>query len=275
MAVELLTNLAPVLQAVKGHRSKEGVPENEDEAAGSVMEGQDEGVQPKKKAKIDSNGEAAETPYDRFDKAFKAKRKALNAGCMVIRPIKNPDASTDEAEDEDEEVEVDKSRLKTLTQEEIDSSFRAIFITTPRKTAIEEMSQLLLGEQHGDPMKMFDTSFSWSVHGAYGELQKLLRKKKQPSEKINYLFAFNFLIDQYDHWLVDYEVGFIDEDGGGKMIKSLAGHFKRLLGRHSAEELALDDGWSYEGVVAFLEDFKKKIETVDTGDESKYKFNFK
>lgn len=74
--------------------------------------------------------------------------------------------------------------------------------------------------------------------------------------------------------MYDFEVGFIDEDGGAKMVKSLAGNFKRLFIKHSAEELALLDGYSFNGMKAFLEDFKKKIEAVDTYDESNYQFKF-
>lgn len=152
-------------------------------------ENTDEEAQPNKKAKTGTDAEAVETPYDLWNKEFNEKRQSLDAACIVIRSLKKPGASAEyEEEDDDDEEEIEESEYKKLTREEIDSSFRVIFVKDSRKNAIEEMGKLLLlGEQYGMGMQMFDTSFSLMVLAAWAEVQKRLRRAKQPAGKLEHL----------------------------------------------------------------------------------------
>lgn len=237
---------------------------------------QDEEIRPKKKAKVDTKAPVAKTPYDLWKEALHKKLDTLDAGLIVVRDLKNPNVTTDDEDEEEDEEEVDEACYKTLTQEQIDLSFRGFLVTKSRKDAMEIMGKLVLQEDYGEIMHCFTTRFSYQVVDAYDDAQRLIQKEKDPAQKLNLLFAFTFQLDAYDWWMNDHEVGYIEEYGGGKMVKSIAGYFKRILKKHSAKDLGLDDGYSYEGMMAFLEQFKEKLKSVDSlGPGPSFKFNYK
>lgn len=148
-------------------------------------------------------------------------------------------------------------------------------MTNPRKAAMEAMKKLVLGDQYGDDEILLNHNTHWAneLLDAYRRANQRIQKAKEPAQKLNLAFGFAFQIECYDTWMNDHESGYVDVHGGGKMVKSLAGYFRRLLKKNTRKQLRLDDGYSYDGIFAFLDRFKANIEGVDTYGESDFQFN--
>lgn len=100
------------------------------------MSHQSEEARPNKKAKIGTNAAADETPFDLLRKAINDKIDSLDAGCIIVCDIKHPIAPSDEEVDPNDYEEAEDDEYRTLSQEEIDSSFRAILTTKPRMAVL-------------------------------------------------------------------------------------------------------------------------------------------
>lgn len=200
----------------------------------------------------------------------------LDCEFMVIREVgPSPDKMEEDSEEEDFEEDEEKSvDSAKLTRKDVDDSFRCVFMPKARDDACNDMEKLVLGQQYGASMVMFDTRFSYEILQHFETFKLMFKKLKKPASKLDLLFGFTWQLFQYDVWMHDNEIGFVEEFGGGKMVKALASFWKRLLKNHSAEELGLDDGFSYDGVICLLEDFKREIEYVETCDETPFKFSF-
>jgi hypothetical protein len=102
-------------------------------------------------------------------------------------------------EDEDEDEEQDND---TITQEQLDC-LRFVLITQHRADRLEEMESLILGDQKGSGMMMFDTSFSYAVLGSLDTIKSLLRTKhaKKPAQNLDILFAYTHTLKSCDVWM--------------------------------------------------------------------------
>jgi hypothetical protein len=214
-----------------------------------------------------------QSPYDLYLEGLNAVLKRENAlGHIPIRGIAptrgdndDDDGDDDSDDDSDEEQEQDTSKYTLVQMQHL----RSVMATKERSDAIDQMTNLLLGEQAGSSFMMFNTSYSYQVLNAFEDIKKLLTKTKSWTHKFNLLFAFTFMIDQHDTWMHDHECGW----GGEIMLKALATRWKAVLKKTDAE-LGIDAEYTRPGVICFLEKFKSTVEDIDSYDDPKIKFNF-
>jgi hypothetical protein len=238
-------------------------------------------------------------PYERLefrlDEASRLYGQDLNGndvGYMIVQPVDMPELADknngNKDNDEDEERRPSKAALKRLTQEQVDC-FRCIFMPHDRVDALEEMEKLILGDQYGQKgVTMFGTNFSHQVVTMYNTRFKVLmaRSARQHATSLNLLLGMTLALRKHDAWMHDYEVGFCTRYGS-KMIKSLAAYWKQLLSSHSsshsdaatetttaAADLGILDDFTLPGLHAFLGQFKKIVEDIETYDEPPYEFNY-
>jgi septation ring formation regulator EzrA len=130
---------------------------------------------------------------------------------------------------------------------------------------MEEMRELVLGDQANSNFLMFNTSFSYDILGAFDHFKtKLYTKAKTPADKFDLLLAYTYNINEHDVWMHD------NEGGMEGMVKNLASMWKKQL-KNSNEILNIDAEYTRPGVVEFLVQFKEKVED---GDYPPFKFNF-
>ena len=211
--------------------------------------------------------ESDKSPYAILQQALKDKCKELGCGYMVVEGVSFPKRYHDVTEDKQKVMEA------ALTQAKVDK-LRIIFMPQDRADAHEKMNKLILGDQADDSVMMFSTRFSYEILEAFEEFKSIYNKSKSPKDRLNYLLGFTNCLETYDVWMHDHECGWATEFGGGNMISNLATMWKTLLKKHSADELGLDEQFSYPGIKAFLKSFKKTVESVDMYDEPSLKFKY-
>jgi hypothetical protein len=203
------------------------------------------------------------TPLDMyFDRLESVIERVGAKGSIIIEGIESSDE-----EDEDETKEVSptakEAKKKEATAEQV-ANLRHIVITQRREEALEKMGKAVLGAQYGDSFMMFTTSFSYEILENIPKQIEKIKRKKDPSEKFDLLFALTYNLDQYDTWLNDYE----DSAAVKSLITKLGNTWKKLLAM-SDEELKIDPEFTRPGVMKFLENF---AETVEDAPET---FHFK
>jgi len=77
--------------------------------------------------------------------------------------------------------------------------------------------------------------------------------------KLDLLFSFTFAIKQYSGWIFKFD----SAKKRSIMIRSLAGHWRILLEKYTAADLALDLEFSYPALLTFLEKFKTMCEHTE------------
>jgi len=204
---------------------------------------------------------SSKNPFERYfadlDK-FQAQHGFL--GHLLVRGVSGLD-------DDDADEDIDKNALTELQMQ----GMRFVLIDQARSDALEQMEDLILGDQAGDDMLMFNTSFSYQVLAAYEQLKKKLsRNKSKPATQLNLMFGFTYFLKQHDAWMHDHEA----EWGGEKMICDLGKRWKKLLASNSNNDLGMDEPYTRPAVDSFLEDFKETVEDVDTCDDPPMEFNF-
>jgi hypothetical protein len=100
--------------------------------------------------------------------------------------------------------------------------------------------------------------------------QKRYSSSTSLEERFDLLFGFSFAIHKYSAWMSQYE----RKRSREKVLSALARHWRHLLMKHTAEELGLDQDFSYPAVFSFLDTFKRQIESVDMQDLPGLKFVF-
>jgi hypothetical protein len=206
---------------------KEKAMPKKEKAAPGAKAGEDEAPAPKKR-KEQAGSAAADTPWKRYfarrDAAIneKAAGPLKGLGSMLIRGM----AHTEEEKysDEDEEEEEEEKSNDEWTDAELDY-MRWVIITQRRADELENMQELVLGEQAGDSMLMFNTSFSYEIMDSFGELASEVKKTKDFGAKLDKLFAYTHAIDSHDVWVHDHECGW----GGERFIAGLAKLWKVAL----------------------------------------------
>ena len=220
------------------------------------------------------------TPYDAYmDKLNAFVKEHGYRGYVLVTHVK-PSGGTEE-DDSDDEDEDEASYHAKYTEADM-NQLRFVLITQSRADKLEEMSELILGPQHGQGPLMFNTSFSYQVLDSLVRFQRLLNKAKtKRSDKIDLAFAYTWTLHLYDVWMHD------NEGGMDQLTKKLASIWKRLLKKPSSSikkkqahgndhhDLGLDDRYSTPGLLAFLDQFQTAVESVDTYGYPKMTFHYK
>jgi hypothetical protein len=133
---------------------------------------------------------------------------------------------------------------------------RFILFTARRKQYLDDMDKLILGDQHGDSVQMFTTSFSYHVFSVVPrEITKIHNKSSLP-DKFDHLLGLTKAIKGNDVWMHDYE----DGETLKRMLSALGRLWKSVL-THSNEDLEIDAEFTRPGVEAMLKDFTKEVKS--------------
>jgi len=193
----------------------------------------------------------ADTPCTRyFDRLEKI---AGNDGYIMIRGVNDPDADSDEEHEErsnDSYTEQDMSRM------------RVVIGSAQRKRYQSWIRTLLLGDQANDRcFLMFDTSFSYTVEEVLEQMVGSLEKQKDMAKRFDMLLALTLNLDEYDVWMHDHEVEFLDT--APRLLARLAKLWKGTLSK-SDDALGIDKEFTRQGAHAVLEKFQRDVENIDT-----------
>jgi len=192
------------------------------------------------------------SPYDiEMERLQQVCDRCRGVGYSLIRGVAR--ASSNNTEEEADEENFDPTGC---SQEQVDY-VRVIVITKERQDRMEEMSKLILGEQHGQELMTFSTSFSYQVINAWNAFTVRFQEAGNWQEKFDLLLGFTDTLKEHDVWMRDHEVGW----GGEKMVRQLALSWNLVLKR-SNEELGIDPEYTRPGIVALLEQFKEATELV-------------
>lgn len=235
--------------------------EYSDTGAQVVTPEQDIHDPPHKRQKYDDINQ--KSPYQfEMERLQQVCDRCRGVGYSLIRGVAR-DSNVEEDADEDD---FDPTQC---SQEQVDH-VRVIVITTERQDRMEEMSKLILGEQHGQELMSFSTSFSYQVINAWNAFTVRFQEAEDWEEKFDLLLGFTDTLKEHDVWMHDHEVGW----GGEKMVRQLALSWRLVL-RRSDEELGIDPEYTRPGIVALLEQFKDAAESVEAhGGEEPMKFDF-
>eukprot|EP01052_Picozoa_sp_SAG31_P002960 SAG31_NODE_108_length_24741_cov_6.933041_12_plen_241_part_00 len=202
--------------------------------------GEDEAPAPKK-IKEQTDSAAADTPWKRYfarrDAVLdeKAPGPFKGLGFMLIRGMAHTEEERHEDSSDEEDDDAEEKAQDEWTDAEMDY-MRWVIITQRRADELENMKELVLGEQAGDSLLMFNTSFSYEIMDSFGELASEVKKTKDFGAKLDKLFAYTYTIDQHDVWVHDHECGW----GGERFIAGLAKLWKVVLKKPDVRRHRLD-----------------------------------
>ena len=239
-----------------------------------------------KKTKVTKEGpemhqqqQQQKTPYELyFDQRdeFRKRYSEKVVGWVLIKGLEGED----EDEDDDEvDSDLDEEKKKNYTWDEM-NSMRLVVVTPNRADQLEAMEKLVLADQYGKHIKMFGTSFSYQVEHVWHNVVKpqlvVFSKNNNnesslmttPSEQLDLLFAFTYMIQLYDVWMYDHEEGWM-----GVMVKELGTAWRRLLSTNhpniNVESLDALLGWDVEytkpAILELLNQFQSAVNSM--GDE--------
>jgi hypothetical protein len=243
-----------------------------------------------------ANTTTAATPYEEYVSKFKTfLDENAFAGYVLVQGI-TPCCSRDDRvnggfksrniADVGDHEEKDTSSKFSKTQME---TLRYICLTQTRAKQFAEMRDLLVGDEPririGESrwMMVVNSSFSYHVLETYDFVYRKLHEDRSsndklvtttrstnkknkmmmmiPAERLDFLLAYTAALNEYDAWMTN------NEGGMGTVVKGLASIWKRLLTKHSDEELGWDVEYSKPGVMALLRQFKDKIASVPNHNE--------
>eukprot|EP00497_Spongosphaera_streptacantha_P002656 TRINITY_DN3250_c0_g1_i1.p1 TRINITY_DN3250_c0_g1~~TRINITY_DN3250_c0_g1_i1.p1 ORF type:complete len:152 (-),score=44.95 TRINITY_DN3250_c0_g1_i1:27-482(-) len=122
---------------------------------------------------------------------------------------------------------------------------------------------MILGDQFGDCVMMFNTSFSYHIVASINDLVLEFEAETEWKGKLDALFAYTHTIKQHDCWIHDHEVGW----DGPEMLSILGRLWKETLSK-SNTLLGIDSEFTRPGIVSLLEQFKDELRSSreDMGD---------
>jgi hypothetical protein len=186
-----------------------------------------------------------------FAKLNKAKLK-YNAIAYTLE-MGVEDSDDEEDEEENEESEDDQPQVeKEYTDEEM-AKLRHVLLTERRAKLITEMEVLMLGDQHQDLVKSFNTSYSNHIISAVPQ-QIIFASAKALPEQFDHVFGITKAIQNYDNWMYDYD----EYNALQNMLDLLAETWKGILS-HSNEELEIDMEYTRPGIEKMLQNFEKLL----------------
>jgi len=212
-----------------------------------------------------TDANSSKSPWQLHEERLDAVRDsdASILGPMLIQGIKD---LGDEEEDYDDDDDDDEDVKNALTSEQV-GTLRYILITKNREKLLDEMRELVLGDQADSDFLMFNTSFSYHVKGSFYQVLQPRWKKlsKKPHERFDLLLAYTHNLFSYDVWVHDNEG---DMDG---LVKDLAKMWKTLLQLTDAE-LGVDADFTRPGVLSLLEQFQNLVESAESEPPFKFKY---
>ena len=222
-----------------------------------------------KKAKVRAGDDAtkekqvtAKTQKSPFDLYFEEKRDWLNENMDIVGEVMIKGIQDDDDSDE-EEKEVDKSKY---TEKQM-RSLRCVMTTKSRSDQLDQMHDLILGDQADSSVMCFNTSFSYEVLDSWEQLESRFLPRKSISKKFDILFAYTFLLLRFDTWMTD------NEGGMDVVVKGLGAAWKKLL-KNSDEKIGWDTKYTKPGIMELLKQFKSRIDRVDSCYQmGKFKYN--
>ena len=191
-----------------------------------------------------------------FDIYFEEKRNWLNEhmyikGEVLIKGIDKNEDDDDDSDDDEKEVDNSKYTEKQM------NSLRCVMTTESRSELLDQMHDLILGDQADSNFMCFSTSFSYDVADSWEELKSRFLPRKSISKKFDILFAYTFLLQKYDTWMHD------NEGDMGKLVKELAATWKKLL-KNSDDKIGWDTKYTKPGIMELLKQFKSQIDRADS-----------
>jgi hypothetical protein len=211
--------------------------------------------------KFNYETEKTVSPHDAyFDKLIAFNKKGGYIGKMQINEM--PWDEEDEEEDDDDDDEEEDTSKYTEAQM---NGLRFVLMTQKRNDKMEEMHALILGDQANSSLKMFNTSFSYTVRDSIYTIKSLLNEAKTPADKFDLLFGYTYILKHFDVWMHDNE-GDMDE-----FTNELASIWKRLLKKSNAD-LGIDAEYTRPAIEEFLHLFKNEIENEN---DNEMEFNYK
>jgi hypothetical protein len=148
--------------------------------------------------------------------------------------------------------QVDKD---TVTLEEL-NHVGIVLLTTRRKNFIEKLKKVLLGEQVHNSNIMFGPNFLWEIFALYDLFHHNFMHANDLAYKFDLLFAFTYIISQYNYWMNDYE----RNGKGNNFLPSLSMKWRNILSNRSKTlGIHAKDPYTHSGMLAFLESFKLKL----------------
>jgi hypothetical protein len=178
---------------------------------------------------------------ERLDEVM--KREDSIGSCVVVGL---PDDNDD---DEDEQTS-----NENITEEQV-SKIRHILITKEREKVINRMEKALLGDQYGDVIQCFNTTYSYeAMEFLNDQLRKL--SGKPIADKFNRLFAMTYALWMTDYWMHDFE----DKDYLNASLKKLSTAWKNAL-KEPNHKLKIDPEFTRPGIEALLHEFKTLLQS--------------
>eukprot|EP00578_Thalassiosira_sp_NH16_P029574 CAMPEP_0181092790 /NCGR_PEP_ID=MMETSP1071-20121207/9100_1 /TAXON_ID=35127 /ORGANISM="Thalassiosira sp., Strain NH16" /LENGTH=195 /DNA_ID=CAMNT_0023174981 /DNA_START=181 /DNA_END=768 /DNA_ORIENTATION=+ len=182
-------------------------------------------------------------PYQHWLERIQVVMKEQNAsGWVTVRCTGELELHDDTYSDDEYSGE-----SPTYTQQHVDF-IRCVILPPERERAVEEMTQLVLGDQYGQSIKMFHpSSFASEVLSAFESMKAKFKNKRMWSKKFNILFGFTLVIKQYNSWVETISAGGMMDE----MIDEISTMWAKVMKRSSAE-LEIDDEFSRPGIGCFL-----------------------
>ena len=219
--------------------------------------------------KTNDDASSSKSPWQLHEERLDAIRDSDTSilGPMLIQGIPAEDLGDEEDyDDEDEDEDDDGIDKNALTSDQV-GTLRYILITKNREKLLDEMRELVLGDQADSDFLMFNTSFSYHVKDSfYQVLQPRWKKLSQkPHERFDLLMAYTHTLFSYDVWVHDNEG---DMEG---MVKDLAKMWKTLL-KSTDAVLGVDAAFTRPGVLSLLEQFQNLVESAESEPPFKFKY---
>ena len=122
---------------------------------------------------------------------------------------------------------------------------------------------LVLGDDAGSSIMMFNTSYSYAVLDALDSVTGL----KPLDVAFDHMFAYTMTIMENDVWMHD------NEGLPKRFFDKLGKEWRRILAADD-KTLKIDGEFTRPAVLAMLQDFKKEVEDLKTEDGGAVKFKF-
>jgi hypothetical protein len=182
-----------------------------------------------------------------FAKLNEAKIKYNAIAYTLEQGVENSD------DEEDEDSEEDQSQTEKVYTEEDISKLRHVLLTERRVKLIDKMEALILGDQHKDSVKFFNTSYSNLISSVVPK-QIIFASGKPLPEQFDRVLGITKAIINYDSWMYDHD----DYDAIQDMLDLLSEAWKEIMA-HNNEELGIDMEYTRPGMEKMLINFQKLL----------------
>lgn len=199
-----------------------------------------------------------DSPYGRWEARLEAAERATpNAvGTMLVQGARDGD------EDHDDEGERPVMTNQQLTEAQV-GRIRLVIVSQDLKQRLDQAEELLLGEQYGEEILMFDTAFGDDAMDCIDWTVREFPKLRDWNQRLNHLLASTDVLNRHDCWLHGHESGW----GGEEPLEAFAALWRSVLQQSSAS-LGIDDEFTRPAVQCLLRMFAAKVR--EGNDEDMY-----